>query len=174
MWHKAIWKGHPMRLELTRVGLLTITPPEVPLVRSVFLWLLLCDRPVSQFASFSQFALFSSSLVVDYCHSFFHHLCSCSLFSVFISSFYTCSTLFVCWEVSFLIESTAILVFNEYFYTIFNLIKSAGSIEYTDSISAVELTSHNECPVMTRNNLVSFSNAGALGEGGVLFNLFTV
>ena len=22
MWHKAIWKGHPMRLELTRVGLL--------------------------------------------------------------------------------------------------------------------------------------------------------
>ena len=21
MWHKAIWKGHPMRLELTRVGL---------------------------------------------------------------------------------------------------------------------------------------------------------
>ena len=22
MWHKAIWKGHPMRLELTRIGLL--------------------------------------------------------------------------------------------------------------------------------------------------------
>ena len=22
MWHKAIWKGHPVRLELTRVGLL--------------------------------------------------------------------------------------------------------------------------------------------------------
>ena len=22
MWHKAIWEGHPMRLELTRVGLL--------------------------------------------------------------------------------------------------------------------------------------------------------
>ena len=22
MWHKAIWKGHPMRLELTHVGLL--------------------------------------------------------------------------------------------------------------------------------------------------------
>ena len=22
MWHKTIWKGHPMRLELTRVGLL--------------------------------------------------------------------------------------------------------------------------------------------------------
>ena len=22
MWHKAIWKGHPMRLELTRVDLL--------------------------------------------------------------------------------------------------------------------------------------------------------
>ena len=22
MWHKAIWKGHPMRLELSRVGLL--------------------------------------------------------------------------------------------------------------------------------------------------------
>ena len=22
MWHKAIWKGHPMRLELTRVGLI--------------------------------------------------------------------------------------------------------------------------------------------------------
>ena len=22
MWHKAIWKGHPMRHELTRVGLL--------------------------------------------------------------------------------------------------------------------------------------------------------
>ena len=22
MWHRAIWKGHPMRLELTRVGLL--------------------------------------------------------------------------------------------------------------------------------------------------------
>ena len=22
MWHKAIWKGNPMRLELTRVGLL--------------------------------------------------------------------------------------------------------------------------------------------------------
>ena len=22
MWHKAIWKGRPMRLELTRVGLL--------------------------------------------------------------------------------------------------------------------------------------------------------
>ena len=22
MWHKAIWKGHPMKLELTRVDLL--------------------------------------------------------------------------------------------------------------------------------------------------------
>ena len=22
MWHKAMWKGHPMKLELTRVGLL--------------------------------------------------------------------------------------------------------------------------------------------------------
>ena len=31
MWHKAIWKGHPMRPELTRVGLLTITPPEAPM-----------------------------------------------------------------------------------------------------------------------------------------------
>ena len=30
MWHKAIWKGHPMRLELTRVSLLAITPPEAP------------------------------------------------------------------------------------------------------------------------------------------------
>ena len=27
--------GHPMRLELTRVGLLTITPPEVPNERYV-------------------------------------------------------------------------------------------------------------------------------------------
>ena len=24
MWHKAIWKEHPMRLELTRVGLLVV------------------------------------------------------------------------------------------------------------------------------------------------------
>ena len=29
MWHKAEWMGRPMRLELTRVGLLTVTPPAV-------------------------------------------------------------------------------------------------------------------------------------------------
>ena len=40
MWHKAIWKGHPMRLELTRVGLLVelanhYTTRGAPLVRSI-------------------------------------------------------------------------------------------------------------------------------------------
>ena len=43
MWHKAIWKGHPMRLELTRVGLLVELANHYT-TRGAYLWPLVSCR----------------------------------------------------------------------------------------------------------------------------------
>ena len=41
MWHKAIWKGHPMRLELTRVGLLVELANHYT-TRGAFIYMCVC------------------------------------------------------------------------------------------------------------------------------------